>query len=185
VPIDKSERKSFFPAIEKKHGLPMSYWHEQMKKLSSKKYPEQIAFLKENHGFSQTHANALVMFSRGSKSSKRFDTLEEYLATASQEQVNTVKKIFKTIKTKYPKLDVVIAWNQPMLKLNDKYVFGVNVLRNHILIAPWSAKVIKNFTKELEDYKVNKKTIQVPSDWKVDTKLLEKMIKAILTELGK
>ncbi len=29
----------------------------------------------KKHGFSQAHANALVMYSRGSKSSKRFDDL--------------------------------------------------------------------------------------------------------------
>ena len=42
-----SDRDSFFPAIEKKHGLPMSYWFEQMSVLVGKRYPEQIALLKE------------------------------------------------------------------------------------------------------------------------------------------
>ncbi len=72
--IDRSNRESFFPAIEKKYGEPMSYWFKQMKKVAGKKYPEQVAFLKENFGFSQSHANALVMFSRGSISSKRYKT---------------------------------------------------------------------------------------------------------------
>jgi len=31
--------------------------------------------------------------------------------------------------------------------------------------------------QDLEGYKVNKKTVQVPIDWKVDEKLLLKMIK--------
>ena len=31
-----------------------------MKDLEGLKYPEQIAFLKEEHGFSQAYANALV-----------------------------------------------------------------------------------------------------------------------------
>ena len=77
--IDRSKRESFFPAIEKKYGEPMSYWFNQMKKVAGKKYPEQIAFLKENFGFSQSHANALVMFSRGSKSSKRFESPKDFL----------------------------------------------------------------------------------------------------------
>ena len=54
------DRESYFPAIEKKHGLPMSYWFDQMKEIGDKKYLEQIAYLRENHGFSQAHANALV-----------------------------------------------------------------------------------------------------------------------------
>ena len=76
------DRSSYFPAIEKKYGLPMSYWFERMAEVADKKYAEQIAYLKENYGFSQTHANALVLYSRGSTSSRRFNTLDEYLAGA-------------------------------------------------------------------------------------------------------
>jgi uncharacterized protein len=177
MPIDKSDRSSHFPAIEKKYGLPMQYWFDQMKKISDKKYPDQIAFLRENHGFSQTHANALVMYSKGSTSSKRFKNLTEYLAPCTKEQVKTVKKIFKVIKEKYPDLNVVIAWNSPQLKYKDHYIFGVSVLKNHILLAPWHAEVLKKFTPKLKNYKVNKKTFQVPSDWNVDEKLLLAIIK--------
>ena len=74
------DRSAYFGAIEKKHGQPMRYWHGVMAELVDEKYAEQIAFLKENHGFSQAHANALVMYSRGSKTSKRFNNLTDYLA---------------------------------------------------------------------------------------------------------
>ncbi|MEI7561927.1 MAG: DUF4287 domain-containing protein [Actinomycetes bacterium] len=178
-----SDRKSHFPSIEKKHGMPMSHWFAQMEKVAGKKYPEQIAFLRENHGFSQAHANALVMYTRGSKSSKRFNTLEQYLEPFDAVKKKTVKSIFKAIKAKYPKMELVIAWNQPMLKLGDDYIFGVTVLKNHILMAPWSKDVIAQFADRLEDYKVNKKTIQVPVDWKVNAKLLQDMAKARVKEL--
>jgi uncharacterized protein YdhG (YjbR/CyaY superfamily) len=39
--------------------------------------------------------------------------------------------------------------------------------------------------QDLEGYKVNKKTVQVPIDWKVDEKLLLKMIKLNLQSLKK
>jgi uncharacterized protein YdhG (YjbR/CyaY superfamily) len=178
-----SDRKSHFPSIEKKHGMPMSYWFAQMEKVAGKKYPEQIAFLRENHGFSQAHANALVMFTRGSKSSRRFNTLEQYLEPFDAVKKKTVKAIFKAIKAKYPKMEIVIAWNQPMLKLGDDYIFGVTVLKNHILMAPWSKDVIAQFEDRLEDFKVNKKTIQVPVDWKINAKLLQDMAKARVKEL--
>jgi uncharacterized protein YdhG (YjbR/CyaY superfamily) len=178
-----SDRKLHFPSIEKKHGMPMSHWFAQMEKVAGKKYPEQIAFLRENHGFSQAHANALVMFTRGSKSSKRFNTLEQYLEPFDAVKKKTVKAIFKAIKAKYPKMEIVIAWNQPMLKLGDDYIFGVTVLKNHILMAPWSKDVIDQFADRLEDYKVNKKTIQVPVDWKVNARLLQDMARARVKEL--
>ena len=78
------DRESFFPKIEKKHGQPMKYWFQVMKDIADWKYPEQIAYLKEEHGFSQAHANALVMYSRGSKSSKRFETIDDFLKEAMQ-----------------------------------------------------------------------------------------------------
>jgi hypothetical protein len=77
MPKDSS-REAHFPAIEKKYGEKMAYWFKVMAKLEGKKYPEQIAHLKESYGFSQAHANALVMFSRGSESSKRFTTPTEF-----------------------------------------------------------------------------------------------------------
>lgn len=161
----------------------MKYWFEVMEDLAGKKYPEQIAYLKEEHGFSQAHANALVMYSRGSKSSRRFDDFAGFLENHDAVKQKTVKKIFRVIQKKYPKLELVIAWNQPMLKLGKEYLFGVSVLKNHILIAPFNAKVLISMKRELVDYKVNKKTVQVPVDWKVDEKLLLKMISLNLKSL--
>ncbi|MFM8751948.1 MAG: DUF4287 domain-containing protein [Actinomycetota bacterium] len=183
--IDKSDRASYFPKIEAKYGQPMKYWFDVMKDLSDRKYPEQIAFLKEEHGFSQAHANALVMYSRGSKSPRRFDDLQSYLEKHEAVKQKTVKKIFRVIQKKYPNLELVMAWNQPILKLDKNYLFGVSVLKNHILIAPFDAKVLQAMKKDLIDYKVNNKTVQVPVDWKVDEKLLLKMIGLNLKSLKK
>jgi uncharacterized protein YdhG (YjbR/CyaY superfamily) len=180
-----STRAAYFPIMEKKYGQPMSYWFDQMADIADQKYPEQIAYLKENHGFSQAHANALVMFSRGSKSARRFNTVDEYFAQFDEVKVKTAKKIFKAILSKYPDLELVIAWNQPMLKIDGQYIFGLTVLRNHLLMAPWSKEVLESFSSRLKDYEVNKKTIRIPVDWKVDVKLLQDMAKARLSELGK
>ena len=176
MPKDPS-REAHFPAIEKRYGEKMSYWFKVMKEVKDLKYPEQIAHLRENYGFSQAHANALVMYSRGSTSSKRCNTPTEYYKTIAPQQATTMKKIFKIIKAKYPKLELVIAWNQPMLKDEDGYVFGCSASKNHITIAPWDPKVLKRIAPMLEGYVVNKKTIRVPSDWEVDEKLLIEMVK--------
>jgi len=178
------DRASYFPAIEKKHGQPMSYWFDQMAEIADRKYPEQIAYLRENHGFSQAHANALVLYSRGSTSAHRVHSLDEYLEPSGETKRATVRAIFKAITSKYPKMELVIAWNQPMLKLDGQYVFGVSVLKNHLLLAPWSKAVLDEFAPRLTDYKVNKKTIQVPVDWKPDTALLRDMAAARIAEIS-
>ena len=178
VPPKDPSREAHFPAIEKKYGETMKYWFAVMKKLDGKKYPEQIAHLRENFGFSQAHANALVMYSRGSISSKRHETPADYFKIIKPEQAKTMKKIFKAIQSKFPQLEMVIAWNQPMLKNGDEYIFGASAATNHILIAPWDQQVLKDFTPHFADYRVNKKTIALPNDWPVDEKVLQNMIKA-------
>ena len=95
----------------------------------------------------------------------------------------TVRSIFKAITSEYPKLELVIAWNQPMLKIDGQYIFGVSVLKKYILLAPFSKQVLEKFAPKLTGYVVNKKTIQVPVDWKPDAKLLLAITKARLAEV--
>jgi len=153
-----------------------------MKDQEGAKYPEQIAFLRENHGFSQAHANALVMYSRGSLSARRFNTPTQFYQSIGKDQATTMRAIFKAITTKYPQAELVIAWNQPMIKIDGHYVFGASASSKHILISPWSADVIAAFAPKMADLVVKKKTIGVPNDWDVDTKLILALVKARLAE---
>jgi uncharacterized protein YdhG (YjbR/CyaY superfamily) len=181
--VSDGDREKYFPLIEKKYGEKMSYWFKVMKSLEGEKYPVQIAHLKENYGFSQAHANALVMYSRGSESSKRFETPAEYFKTVSPQQAKTMNAIFKAITTKFPELELVVAWNQPMLKYGKHYLFGCSAATNHILIAPWNQDVLKKYSPKFKEYKVNKKTIGLPNDWVVDVKILQAMMKESLAAL--
>lgn len=178
------DRASHFPAIEKKHGQPMSFWFEVMKEIKERKYPEQVAYLRENHGFSQAHANALVLYSRGNTSSKRYDTFADYLKTLNATKRATIESIFTTITAAFPATEVVIAWNQPMVKLGKEYLFGASCTKEYILIAPWGG-VLEEFLPRLEKFQVNKKTVRVPADWKVDKKLLRDLVKARIAQIEK
>lgn len=183
--VSEGDRERQFPAIEKKYGEKMAYWFDIMKKLEGKKYPEQISYLRENYGFSQSHANALVMYSRGSISAKRHASPAAYFKSIDPKQAKKVREIFKVITTKYPKLELVVAWNQPMLKLKDSYIIGIGVATHHIIIGPWG-DVIETFGPKfalLEGVKVKKKTIAIPNDWVVDTKLIQSMVAARIKEL--
>jgi uncharacterized protein YdhG (YjbR/CyaY superfamily) len=70
-----------------------------------------------------------------------------------------------------------------MLKLDTQYIFGATVLKNHILLAPWSKDVLESFSERLSGYEVNKKTFKVAVDWKVDKKLLRDLAAARISEL--
>lgn len=177
------DRSSYFPAIEKKHGQPMSYWFDVMSEMGDRKYPEQMAYLQENHGFSRAHANALVLYCKGSTSAHRHSSVEDYFSKLPAEQQETMREIFAVITSKFPKTEVVVAWNQPMVKLGKDYLFGASASKSHLTIAPHSNDIVQEFLPRLEGYHVNKKTIRVPSDWKVDKKLLTDLVKARLKEI--
>jgi len=149
--------------------------------LGDAKYPEQIALLRERHEFSQAHANALVMFARGSTSSKRFANPSEYFASVGPAKAKTIRAIIGAIRKKHPNLELVMAWNVPMLRDGERYVFGMSASTNHLLIAPWDAKVLKSLSAKLKAYEVNKKTVKIPIDWKVDAALLDAMIRPQLS----
>lgn len=182
--IDKS-RSSLFPSIEKSYGEKMTHWFTIMEKLAGKKYLDQVAYLKEIYGFSQAHANALVMYSRGSESSKRFNAPTDFYKSVMPEQAKTIKAIFKAITTEFPKVEIVIAWNQPMAKVGKNYLFGVSASTNHIAIAPWDQEVLKTFAHKFNKGKPLKKMIQLPNDWEVDDKLIQRVIKASLANIKK
>lgn len=178
------DRASYFPAIEKKYGQPMSYWFDQMAQISDRKYQEQIDFLRENHGFSQAHANALVLYSRGSTSAHKFASVDDYFNQLDEDKRETIQNIVKAITTKFKDLELVIAWNQPMLKRGKDYVFGVSTTKNYLLIAPFGGSdALDGFRDRLDGYTVNKKTVQVPIGWKVDKKLLQDMVAARLLQI--
>ncbi|MFZ9720755.1 MAG: iron chaperone, partial [Candidatus Nanopelagicaceae bacterium] len=102
---------------------------------------------------------------------------KDYFAKLEKEKAKTMRKIFSVIQKKYPKLELVISWNQPMLKNGEKYIFGCSASKNHLTIAPWDPKVLKKVAPMLEGYVVNKKTVRVPSDWTIDEKLLIAMVR--------
>ena len=178
-----SSREKHFPAIEKKYGEKMAHWFKVMKEIKDEKYPQQIAHLRENYGFSQAHANALVMYSRGSVSTKRHDTPAAYYKTIDPAQAKTIRAIFKLITTKHPKLEHVIAWNQPMVRIGTAYIFGMSASKNHISFNPFSKDVLDQFIDEMEDLRVSKHTVAVPNNWKVNEKLILKLVKARLAEI--
>jgi uncharacterized protein YdhG (YjbR/CyaY superfamily) len=90
--------------------------------------------------------------------------------------------MFATITEAHPELQPVIAWNQPMLRKEDDYVFGTSVQTRHILLGPWGG-ALEAARPLLDGYKVNKKTVQVPLDWDVDRSILLAMVQSRLAEL--
>jgi uncharacterized protein YdhG (YjbR/CyaY superfamily) len=116
-------------------------------------------------------------------SAQRFATPTAFYKSVSAEQARTIRAIFKAVKSKHPSLELVIAWNQPMLRKGTNYILGASATKGYILINPFSKDVIAMFQPKLRDLRVLKHTIALPSDWDVDVKLIQAIAKARLAEL--
>lgn len=173
---DRHERAWHFPAIERRYGKPMAHWFDVVAQLDGLRFPEQVAHLREQHGFSRTHAQALVLHTRGSTTARRFTTVEEYLAGVDPVAAATVRSILACALAVSDDLECVIAWNHPMVRRGRTYVFGVSVASHHLLIAPHGEGVLDTLRPLLQGYTVNRKTVRVPLDWQVDPDLLEAMV---------
>lgn len=178
------DRAQQFPAIERKHGQPVQHWFDLLADLGDTKYDAQMALLQEGHGFSRAHANAVVMTFRGSPSAKRVASPEAYLADLEPEHGATARAIFAAITERHPDLDLVIAWNAPMLRNGDGYVFGLSAAKHHLTCNPFSGAVIDACTPLLTGLKVNAKTFVVPVGWDVDADLLDAVVTARMAELA-
>jgi len=151
--------------------------------LGTATYPEQLALLQERHGLSRTHANALVMVHRGSPSSRRHATPAAYFASLPADQRRTAQAIFTAIHKNHSSLDLVIAWNQPMLRHEAGYVFGLSAASAHLLINPFSTDVLEAVRSRLGSLVVKKHTIRIPVGWAVDAALVNDMVRLRLAEL--
>ena len=184
------DRTRHWPAIEARYGRPMSDWLDLMAEHAGRRYPEQMMVLRADHGFSKTHANAVVMYARGSTTSQRFASLDDYLTEADPTGARTVRRILDGLVARHPATSITIAWNQPFLTLDAtaerpkaRHLFSVGVLTSHLLAAPGSSVVLDTFRERLvhvHGLTVNRKTFRLPLDWDVDEQLLDVMVTAEL-----
>ena len=164
----------------------MAHWFAILTRLGAATYPQQMAALQEKHGFSRTHANALVMHHRGSTTSRRHADADGYFASIDPAAARTAKAIFRTIRTRHKGLDLVMAWNQPMLRIDKGYVFGLSVSKNHLTLNPFSENALESVTPMLvsrSGHTLNKKTFTVPIGWTPETSLLDTIVRVRLSEL--
>ena len=172
------DRSRYWPAIERRYGRPITHWLDLLAQRPGARYPEQIALLREEHGFSQAHANAVVMFARGSASSQRFSTLDAYLSDKDPTGAATVREMLTGLTARHPGTSVTLAWNQPFLTRGDQRMFSVGVMTEHLLAAPWSTSVLETFRAELIGIglTVNRRTFRLPLDWVIDEALLDAIV---------
>jgi uncharacterized protein YdhG (YjbR/CyaY superfamily) len=131
----------------------------------------------------KTWKPALVIKNRFRKKTfmKAIKTVEEYLNLFPENQRDILEKIRKAIKDTAPKAEEAISYGMPGYKLNGPLVY-FGGFKDHCSFFPGSYAVIKQFGKDLKDYKTSKGTIQFPLDKPVSSALIKKMVQARIKE---
>jgi uncharacterized protein YdhG (YjbR/CyaY superfamily) len=113
----------------------------------------------------------------------KFGSLEElYVSLPDDQRLAMQNLVLKTAQA-FPNLELVLAWNQPMFKLADKYILGFMPTKKHINLLTVSDTAITKLGDDLVGYRHGTRSISLPFDWEFEKSLLEKVLQLRIEEL--
>ncbi len=117
------------------------------------------------------------------KKSLQYNSVEEYLTAQDSPEEQTLRTIIEFILTQFPELESAMSYDGPQIHRDGEDVFGLTAYKHHLLLTPWSSRVIEIFKGRLDNFVVFKNSFRVPIDWDLDEDLIKEMVKARLDEL--
>jgi uncharacterized protein YdhG (YjbR/CyaY superfamily) len=108
-------------------------------------------------------------------------TVDEYLASAPPEALETLEKLREIIRTVAPEAVETISYQVPTYKLFGSLVaFGA--AKNHCGFYVMSATAMDGFRDELKGLSTSKGTIRLPIGEPLPVSLIEKLVRARIEE---
>lgn len=116
--------------------------------------------------------------------SKKYTSIDHYLADLPTDIVEILKKIRKVIAASAPDATDYIAYNMPAFKLHQKPLVYFAAFKNHIgFYALPSGN--EAFQKELTKYKTGKGSIQFPLNEEIPYALIAQIVEFRVQEVNK
>lgn len=112
--------------------------------------------------------------------SKKFETVDEYMATVPEKVKPLLEQLRKTIRQAAPKAEEVISYNMPAYKQHGVLVYFA-AAKEHIGFYPTSSPIIA-FKEKLTPYKTSKGAIQFPIEKGIPVKLVKEIVKYRIAE---
>jgi uncharacterized protein YdhG (YjbR/CyaY superfamily) len=109
-------------------------------------------------------------------------TIDEYLATASNEQRAVLEKLRQTVHAAAPGAEEYIGYGLAGFKFNGRPLVYFGAWEKHCALYAASPAVQKKFLKELKGFEVSKGTIRFTVEKPLPATLVKKLIKARITE---
>lgn len=105
---------------------------------------------------------------------KRFETIDEYIATFPKNVQNILEEMRKVIKESAPESEEAISYGMPTFKLKGNLVHFA-AYKNHIGFYP-TPSAIEAFKEDLSSYKSSKGAVQFLIDKPIPFELVKKIV---------
>jgi uncharacterized protein YdhG (YjbR/CyaY superfamily) len=120
--------------------------------------------------------------SKSEVSSRLPATVARYYQSAPVTHRATITEMRKRILKVVPKSVEVMSYGMPAFKVDETIVAGLRINRSSIGYYPFSGSVLKNFPKELQEFKITKASLQVPLGSPLKQSLVATLIKARISQ---
>ena len=117
-----------------------------------------------------------------SKAKPRVKSIDEYLATVSDDKRAALAKLRKTIKAAVPKAVECISYGVAAFRLNGKLLVGFGAGANHCTFFPMSGHTVADHQDDLEDYDTSKGAIRLQPAKPLPAALVRKLIQARIAD---
>jgi len=112
----------------------------------------------------------------------KVETIDDYLATVSDENRAALQKLREMIKSVVPKASECFSYGLPAFKLDGKLIAGFGAVDRHCSYYPMSGSVIETLKDDLVKYETRKGTLHFPANKPLPLALVRKLIKTRMTE---
>ena len=112
------------------------------------------------------------------------ETIDECLATLSDDKRAALEKLRKTIKAAAPKAEECISYGLAAFRLDGKPLVAFGATANHCAFYLMSGSTVEAHLDELKDYATSKGTIRFQADNPLPAALVRKLVKARIAENG-
>ena len=108
-------------------------------------------------------------------------TIDEYLASVSDDKRPALEKLRNTIRSIAPKADECISYGIPAFRLNGMLV-GFGATSKHCALYLMSGTIVEAFRDDLRGYDTSKGTIRFQADNPLPVALVKKLVRARIAE---
>jgi len=109
-------------------------------------------------------------------------TIDEYLATLSDDKRAALEKLRKTIRAAAPKAEECISYGLAAFRLNGRPLVAFGATAKHCAFYLMSGSTVAAHKDELKDYDTSKGTIRFQPDNPLPAALVRKLVKARIAE---